>query len=291
MCGLCPRKCNVDRIKNLGFCNKTSKPEVARCGKHMWEEPPISGKSGSGAIFFSGCNLKCVFCQNYEISTKGFGKEISEDRLCDIMLRLQDEGACNINLVTPTHFADKIVRCLDTVKHKLFIPVVYNCGGYELSDTINMLDGYIDIYLPDFKYFDDKYALMYSRAENYFNIASNAVNLMINQVGKPIIDKNGIMKKGVIIRHMVLPSLYKDSIKILQYLDKTYEKDEFLLSLMSQYTPNGRCSDIKNLNRKITTFEYEKVADYAASHGFKGFFQEKSSACEKYTPAFDLSGV
>lgn len=291
MCKLCPRKCNTDRSEKFGFCNKSKEIEVARSGVHLWEEPVISGKTGSGTIFFSGCNLKCVFCQNYEISTNGFGKIISEEKLCEIILKLQDAGVCNINLVTPTHFADRIVRSLDMIKHKLSIPVVYNCGGYESVETINMLNGYIDIYIPDFKYYDNRYAMLYSGAKDYSDVAKKAIEAMIAQVKNPIIDKNGIMKKGIIIRHLVLPSLYHDSIKILQYLKQTYSVDDFLLSLMSQYTPNKNCASFKELNRKITTYEYEKVSDYAVSCGFKGFFQDRKSASDIYIPDFDLSGI
>ncbi len=291
VCELCPRKCNTDRKSNFGFCGKSNEIEVARSGVHLWEEPPISGKTGSGTIFFSGCNLKCVFCQNYEISTKGFGKRISEDELCNIILRLQDEGVCNINLVTPTHFADRIVKSLDKIKHKINIPIVYNCGGYESVQTINMLNGYIDIYIPDFKYYSDSYAMMYSGAKDYFNVAKEAIAAMIAQVGEPLFDDCGIMKRGVIIRHLVLPSLYKDSIKILEYLNEAYSKNDFLLSLMSQYTPNKNLDAFKEINRKITTYEYEKASDFAIACGFKGFFQNKNSASEKYIPEFDLSGV
>lgn len=291
MCNLCPRNCSIDRTEKAGFCGFKKDIVVARAGAHMWEEPPISGKNGSGAIFFSGCNLKCVFCQNYKITSEGVGKVIAEDKLSEIMLRLQESGVHNINLVTPTHFADKIISALDKIKHKLSIPVVYNCGGYESEDTINRLNGYIDIYLPDFKYFSEEPAIKYSMAKNYFNVAAKAIDLMIKQVGAPVLDENSVMKKGVIIRHLVLPGLYRDSLEILKYLDKTYSKDEFFLSLMSQFTPNENCRNIKELNRKITSFEYNKVADFAAERGFKGFFQQRSSAENKYTPDFDLSGV
>lgn len=291
MCNLCPRNCKADRINQVGFCGVKKDIKVARSGAHMWEEPPISGTNGSGTIFFSGCNLKCVFCQNYKISKECFGKEISEERLCEIILKLQDSGVHNINFVTPTHFADELISVLDKIKHKLFIPVIYNCGGYESEETLKKLDGYIDIYLPDFKYFDDEIALKYSGAKNYFKIAKNAVDIMIKQAGKPVLCENSLMKSGVIIRHLVLPGHYKDSLEILKYLDKTYEKDKFYLSLMSQFTPNEKCKDFKELNRRITSFEYNKVADFAAEHGFKGFFQNRSSAENKYTPDFDLSGV
>ena len=291
MCNLCPRKCAADRCDMLGFCKMKKKIKIARCAAHFWEEPPISGDKGSGAIFFSGCNLRCVFCQNEKISSGGFGKEVTKQQLCEMILRLQSEGICNINLVTPTHFADEIVSVLDMVKPKLKIPVVYNCGGYESEKTLEMLNGYIDIYLPDFKYISSVAAKKYSCAEDYFEVAKKAVDIMIKQAGKPVFDENGIMKKGVIIRHLVLPGLYRDSIKILKYLKDTYGTDKFLLSLMSQFTPNESCKNIKELNRKITTFEYRKAADFAAECGFNGYFQERESSDKAYVPAFDLTGV
>ncbi len=291
MCNLCPRNCKTDRKKEKGFCGVLDKMVVARCGKHFWEEPPISGENGSGTIFFSGCNLKCVFCQNYKISAECFGKEITEDELCEIILRLQDSGVHNINFVTGTHFADKIASALDKIKDKLYIPTVYNCGGYEKEETLLMLKDYIDIYIPDFKYFRGELSLKYSGAKDYFEIAKKAVDICIKNAGKPQFFENGIMKKGVVIRHLVLPGFYKDSIEILKYLDKTYEKDEFLLSLMSQFVPVPKCAEYKEINRKITTFEYEKAASFAREKGFLGFFQERSSAKSEYTPDFDLTGI
>lgn len=290
-CRLCPRNCGVDRENNMGFCKMPREMIAARCAVHMWEEPPISGTRGSGAIFFSGCNLKCVFCQNYKISSGGFGKEVSKEKLGEIILRLQESGVHNINFVTPTHYADSVVSVLDRIKHKLFVPVVYNCGGYESESTLKMLEGYIDIYLPDFKYFSEEASVKYSGAKNYFEVAKKAVDIMIKQVKAPVLDENNIMKSGVIIRHLVLPGLYRDSIEILKYLDETYDKSDFYLSLMSQFTPTEKCTDIKELNRKITSFEYNKAADFAAERGFMGFFQQRSSAVATYTPDFDLTGI
>lgn len=291
LCKLCPRKCQIDRSKSIGFCKSNNEIKLARCARHMWEEPPISGTRGSGTIFFTGCNLHCSFCQNEKISDGNFGKEVSLEQFCDIILRLQDEGVHNINFVTPTHFADKILMALDKIKHRLNIPVIYNCGGYESEKTLNMLNGYIDIYIPDFKYFSEESAKKYSNAPDYFKVSKKAIQIMISQVGKPLFDANNIMLSGVIIRHLILPGLYKDSIKLLQYLNENYNKDMFLLSLMSQFTPNKRCENIKELNRKITTFEYNKVADFALKCGFDGFFQNRSSAKSVYTPPFDLTGI
>ena len=288
-CMLCPRMCSVDRKGTVGFCGMKDTLKAARCAPHFWEEPPISGKRGSGAIFFSGCNLRCVYCQNFKISSGGFGKEISDEKLEELMLSLQNRGVHNINLVTPTHFAGRICRVLDKIKPKLYIPVIYNCGGYESEETLKNLNGLIDIYLPDFKYKSEEAAVRLSRAPHYFEIASKALETMVKQVGKPRIT-DGIMQSGVIVRHMVLPGFSRDSLEILKYLDSAYEKGEILLSLMSQYTPQNNCAD-KKLARRVTSFEYGRAADFALKCGFKGFFQERSSAKTTYTPDFDLSGI
>lgn len=290
LCNLCPRGCMVNRINNIGFCKSKDKIKVAKAMLHMWEEPCISGDRGSGAIFFSGCSLKCVYCQNYEISEENFGKEISCEHLGDIMLKLQSDGAHNINLVNPTHFVDKILKSLDIVKDKLTIPVVYNCGGYENVETIKKLKGYIDIYLPDFKYYSSEISKKYSAASDYFKMASSSIKEMILQTDG-IVYEGKMLKKGVIIRHMVLPTFYKDSINIIKYIEENYPKDKFLISIMSQYTPVGRVKEFKEINRKLTTFEYKKVCEAVEKAGFDGFFQKPSSAKEKYTPKFDLSGI
>lgn len=289
-CRLCPRECGVPRNNNKGYCKSGDKIKVAKAMLHRWEEPPISGSAGSGAIFFSGCALKCVFCQNHQISHGNFGQEISIERLGEIMLSLQEKGAHNINLVNPTHFSDKIINSLDSIKKELKIPVVYNCGGYEKTETLKSLKGYIDIYLPDFKYFSPGLSKKYSGAEDYFSVASRAIEEMINQTGE-IVLKNGIMQKGVIIRHMVLPMCYEDSLNILDFIAKTYPENGFLISLMSQYTPMHRAGEFKEINRKITSFEYGKVCKKAQELGLNGFFQERSAAKEEYTPIFDLSGI
>lgn len=292
-CKICPRKCNIDRSKSKGFCGADNKIHIARAALHHWEEPCISGSHGSGTIFFCGCNLKCVYCQNIEISRyKNNGARITEDRLAQICYELKEKGAHNINLVTPTHYLSQIKNVLSEIKRDIGIPIVYNCGGYELSDSLNTLDGLIDIYLTDIKYMDNALAKKYSLADNYFSIAANALSEMIRQTGKPTFDKDGLMQKGVIVRHLVLPSHRKDSIEILKYLKTNYGTDKFILSLMSQFTPNNNLSDFPEINRKITSFEYNSVTDCAYDLGFtNAYIQEKSSAVKEYTPPFDLTGV
>ena len=243
-------------------------------------------------MFFSGCCLKCCFCQNYQISQEGLGKELSPERLAQIFLNLQEQGAHNINLVTGTHFLPGILAALDLARPKLSIPVVYNCGGYEKPEVIQLLDGYVDIYLPDLKYFDSKLSSEYSGAGDYFSVASRAVSAMIAQTGSPVFNEEGIMIRGVLIRHMVLPGSRKDSVSILRWLEENLPKDGFLLSLLSQYTPFYKSSEHPRINRRLTTYEYEKVLEEAVSLGLtRGFMQEKSSAKEEYTPPFDLEGL
>jgi len=290
-CNLCPRKCNVDRNNSLGYCKSTTEIKLALASLHQWEEPCISGGNGSGTIFFSGCVLDCCFCQNFSVSSQGFGKEVSLQRLADIMLELQDKNAHNINLISPTHFADKIVRALDIAKPKLKIPVVYNTGGYENTETIDKLNGYIDVYLPDFKYYDNSLAIKYSNAPSYFEHTSKAITHMIKQVGKPVFDENNMLKKGVLIRHMVMPNCHKDSIAIMQWLAANLENDSFLVSVMSQYTPCFNSTIHPEINRKIFSYEYHKVVDMVEKLCLNGFMQEKSSATFEYTPNFDLSGI
>jgi len=286
-CSICPRECNADRENGrLGFCLCDDKIRVAKVMLHHWEEPVISGKNGSGAIFFSGCPLKCVFCQNQGISQRTKGKSVSENELSDIMLDLQEKGAHNINLVTPTHFVPQIIKSLDIAKPKLKIPVVYNTSGYEKVETLRMLDGYVDIYLPDFKYYSSELSSKYSKAPDYFEVASKALLEMHRQVGKVVLDENGIMQKGMIVRHLVLPSCRKDSIKVLEELAKLLPVTDIKLSLMSQYTPEFAPIEYPELSRRITTFEYNSVLDKALELGFDGFFQEKTSATKKYTPEF-----
>ena len=290
-CELCPRRCGADRTKAVGFCGGGSLPKLAKAYLHMWEEPCISGTRGSGTVFFSGCSLKCCFCQNYRISAENFGKEIPVSRLAEIFLELQDKGAHNINLVSATHYVPQVIEALDLCKGRLNIPVAYNSGGYELPETIEMLRGYVDIFMPDLKYYDSEISEKYSAAGDYFAYASAAVGKMIEIAGKPVYDNDGLMKSGVIIRHMVLPSHRRDSEKVLNFIADTYPEGSYLLSLMSQYTPFYKSCEHKEINRRISTYEYEKVAQAAAELGFDGFMQERSSAKEEYTPDFDLSGI
>lgn len=291
-CRLCPRNCGVNRYERTGFCGERATIRCARAALHHWEEPCISGIRGSGTVFFSGCCLKCCYCQNYKISQEGIGKEISPERLARIFLKLQDQGAHNINLVTGTHFLPGILTALDLARPKLSIPIVYNCGGYEKPEVIRLLDGYVDIYLPDLKYYDPKLSARYSGASDYFSLASQAISAMISQTGKPVFDKDGIMQKGVIIRHMVLPGSRKDSGVLLRWIQEHLPKDSFLLSLLSQYTPFYKSGKYPQINRRLTTYEYEKVLEEAISLGLThGFMQEKSSAKEEYTPPFDLEGI
>ena len=293
-CTLCPRACGARREAESGggFCRMGAKPVVARAALHFWEEPCISGTRGSGAIFFSGCTLRCCFCQNYRISSASYGKEISEQKLARIFLELQDQGAHNINLVTATQYLPSILNALDLVKNQLKIPVVYNSSGYEKPETIRLLKDYVDIYLPDLKYFSSKLSQKYSKAEDYFKVASNAVRLMIEQTGKPVFDSDGILQKGVIIRHLVLPNCRKDSITLLHWIKETLPDKSYLISLLSQYTPFYKSHEYPELNRRITTYEYESVLKEAISLGLvEGFMQEKSSAKEEYTPPFNLEGL
>lgn len=273
-----------------GFCNAKGL-KIAKACLHYGEEPCISGRNGSGTIFFSGCSLKCVFCQNTPVSRDSFGTEISVKRLADIFLELQEKGAENINLVTPTHFASEIIQALDTVKHRLKIPVVYNSGGYENVSTLKMLEGLIDIYLPDFKYAGSALAKEYSSAEDYAEAARLAVCEMFRQTKAAVFSDSGMMKGGVLVRHMVLPGGRHDSMRVLDILSENLPVNDIRISLLRQYTPCYKALEIKPLNRRVTTFEYNSVVDYADELGFIGYTQEKSSATLKMTPDWDLEGV
>lgn len=287
-CNLCPRQCNADRANSVGFCGMGDKIKAARAMLHHWEEPCISGSNGSGAVFFSGCVLRCCYCQNYKISAGGEGKEITTDRLAEIFMELKEQGAHNINLVNPTHFVPQIIKAIDTVKDELDIPVVYNTGGYERVETLKMLEGYVDIYLPDVKYYSEEAAKL-SAAPHYFETAMAAVEEMLRQTGKPVFEGE-LLKKGTVVRHLVLPNYYKDSIEVIRRIGERFGKD-ILFSLMSQYTPFYKAKDDKKMNRRITTFEYNKVLDAVIDSGLVGFMQERSSAKEEYTPDFDLMGI
>ena len=291
-CTLCPRNCGVDRTKTVGFCGATNHTKVARAALHFWEEPCISGTNGSGTVFFSGCNLACRYCQNYDISIGGFGKEITAEQLADIFVNLQNDGAHNINLVTPTPYLPQIIEAIDLVREKIQIPFVANLGGYEKPETIQMLKGYIDIFLTDVKYQSSEIAEKYSSAPDYFRFAMDSLAQMISLCGAPKLDENGIMQSGVIVRHLVLPGCRKDSFEVLKSLAERFETEDFILSLMSQYTPNGHLEDYPEINRRITSLEYHCVTDMALELGFtNAYMQQKSSAKEEYTPPFDLTGV
>jgi len=291
-CTLCPRKCNTDRSKGIGFCKVKDTLQVARAALHFWEEPCISGTRGSGTIFFCGCNLGCVYCQNIKISRGTSGKEINTRRLCEIFLELQEKGAHNINLVTPTHYIRQIAEALADAKDKLTVPVVYNCGGYESSNGLSLIDNYIDIFLTDMKYADNSLAKRYSCAPDYCEVSMTALEYMLNSTGTPVFDNEGIMKRGVIVRHLVLPSCREDSVKLLKNLKSAFGTDSFILSLMSQYTPNGNLDAFPEINRRITSFEYNYVVNTALDLGFtNAYIQERSSASRAYIPPFDSEGV
>ncbi len=293
-CELCPRMCGAERSENRGFCGMGEKISAAKAMLHHWEEPCVSGERGSGAVFFSGCVMKCAFCQNYDISSENVGKEISEERLAEIFLELSEKGAQNIDLVNPTHFVPQILRAIETAKsHGLSIPTVYNSSGYERVETLRMLNGIVDVYLPDVKYFSDDLARELSSAPNYFNTAMNAVEEMLRQTGKPTFDENGMITQGVIVRHLVLPWQYRDSIEIIKRVGERFGND-ILFSLMSQYTPFGRVKTdpkLAKMNRRLTTFEYQKALNAVYDAGLNGFTQEISSAKEEYTPIFDFEGL
>lgn len=288
-CTLCPKMCGVNRKNGeVGFCGADSKIKIARCDLHFWEEPCISGKNGSGTVFFSHCNLRCVYCQNHKISHMGIGKTVSVEELADSFLTLQEKGANNINLVTPTHFVPQIIESVKIAKNNgLTLPILYNSSGYENTHTIKMLNGIVDIYLPDLKYFNDKYGERYSGVTNYFKIASEAISEMFLSVGKCVFDENGIIKKGVIVRHMVLPHLLFDSKKVIDYLYKTY-KDDIFISIMNQYTPVPSLPDAyPELSEKISKEYYDTLIDYAVNLGVKNaYIQEGDTAKESFIPEF-----
>ena len=298
-CHCCPRNCQINRTKKQGWCHSPAGIRAARAALHPWEEPCISGLHGRGTIFFSGCTLRCCFCQNYQISSEGFGKDISGTRLEEIFLELQAQGAHNINLVTPTQYLPSLLPVLKRVKPQLSIPIVYNCGGYETLEAVDALAPYIDIWLPDLKYYSSELSARYSAAPDYFPVASAAVKRMIEHTGPLVLEdfsENGqtcqLMKRGVILRHMVLPKHKDDSIRLLHWIHDNLPEGHFLVSLMSQYTPFYQSSKYPEINRRITSYEYQKVVDAAIELGLtQGFMQEKSSAKEEYTPPFELQGI
>lgn len=286
ICNLCPRRCNAKRTETVGdgFCKMGSLPVVARVAPHFGEEPCISGERGSGTVFFSGCSMRCVYCQNYEISALNKGRTITASELADCYKRLEQQGVHNINLVSADHFAHAVVQSLEIYKPNL--PIVYNCSGYTAAKTLAMLDGLVDIYLPDFKYADDALAVKYSAAPNYVNTANAAIKEMLFQVGEPVLDDEGMMKRGVMIRHLILPSHTANSIKVIEMLERSYG-EQVLFSLMCQYIPMGRAQEFPKLNRKLTHREYEKVKTVFRQSRLNGFTQFLSSADEKYVPEWD----
>lgn len=290
VCHLCPRDCGVDRsLGQRGFCGMGEALTLARAALHFWEEPPISGTNGSGAVFFSGCSLGCRFCQNTAISHGKFGKEITGQRLREIFEELIAQGAHNINLVTPTHFLPQLLPALEP---KLPVPVVYNCGGYEKVETLRLLDGKVDVYLPDLKYAEASLAARLSGAPDYFPVAAAAIDEMLRQVGCPQYDDHGIMKKGVIIRHLVLPGQVQNSLKVLDYIAEHFPGGSVLLSLMAQYVPSGTVANTPPYDRTVTQEEYEAVVDYLYMLGLEdGFLQEPAAATDAYLPDFSLEGV
>lgn len=286
-CMLCPRKCGINRYKGKGICGANSKIKLAYYSLHMWEEPPISGKNGSGTIFFSNCNMKCIYCQNKKISIDGYGKYISMKKLEEIMLELQKKGAHNINLVTPTHYVPQIAFVLQKIKDKsLKIPVVYNTSSYECVGTLMIMRYLVDIYLADLRYYDDDLAIKYSKCRDYFENATMAIDEMYRQVGEIKINDKGMLEKGVVVRVLILPGHVDDSKKIIEYLYKTYGNDIFI-SIMNQYTPVWKCK-YSNLNRKVTEDEYNEVVNYAIDLGVvNAFVQEGEAADDSFIPKFN----
>lgn len=290
ICRLCPRNCGALRTstEGQGLCRMPETPLLARAALHHWEEPPISGTRGSGTVFFTGCPLGCVFCQNGDISRRNFGKPVTEERLWDICQELIAQGAHNINFVTPTHYAHVLASLLE---RPLPVPVVYNCGGYEKVDTLRALEGKVQIYLPDFKYLDPAAAQRYSGAPDYPEVASAAIQEMVRQTGPCQFDENGLLTRGVIIRHLILPGQVQGAKAVMDWVAETFPPHTVLFSLMSQYTPWGDLSQVPEVNRRLRRGEMQSAQDYMAALGLDGFTQERTSAKEEYTPPFDLTGL
>ncbi|MBQ9973817.1 MAG: 4Fe-4S cluster-binding domain-containing protein [Oscillospiraceae bacterium] len=291
ICNLCPRMCGAVREGEHGdgYCRMGEQPVLARAALHMWEEPPISGTRGSGTVFFSGCSLGCVFCQNEEISHRDVGRRVTVQRLGEICNELIAQGAHNINFVTPTHFAHVVRKLLE--EHPLPVPVVWNCGGYERVETLRSLEGKIDIYLPDFKYMDGQTALRYSAAEDYPEAAAAAIEEMYRQTGPCVYDDNGLLKKGVIIRHLLLPGQLGGARQVMDWVARRFEPGQVLFSLMSQYTPWGRADQYPEINRTLRRSEIRAACQYMENLGLDGFVQGADSVGRQYTPSFDLTGL
>ena len=291
-CSICPKNCKVNRKKGeKGFCRGGLLPKITRASLHMWEEPSISGEKGSGTVFFSGCNLGCVYCQNYEISRSNMGKEADFNRLCDIFFKLYEKGAHNINLVTPTHFLPEILKAVELSKKKgIKIPFVYNTSGYESVESLKRADGLIDIYLADFKYISHDLAKKYSHAPDYPDIVKAALSEMIRQNPECVFDENGLMQKGVIVRHLMIPNCISDSKRVLKYLAKF--KDQIFLSIMNQFTPTPALVSYPEINRKVFDIEYQKLIDFALELGFeKAYIQEGDTAKLSFIPDFNVSEI
>ena len=291
-CTICHRNCRVNRNEGeTGYCHMSNQLMAARAALHFWEEPCISGESGSGTIFFSGCSLSCVYCQNHDIAIGLTGKELNEDRLSDIFLELQGKGAHNINLVTPTHFVPQIIFALEKSKALgLTIPIIYNTGSYETVDTIKRLEGLIDIYLPDLKYYSDLLSMRYSNAPHYFEHATRTIDEMFQQVGSPVFDED-IMRRGMIVRHLALPNALEDSKKILKYLYETYH-DDIYVSILNQFTPLAHVSVYPEINRTLSEEEYDELVNYAIELGYtNAFIQEGETARESFIPPFTCEGI
>lgn len=292
-CILCPRECRINREDGKrGYCGMDSKIYAARAALHMWEEPCISGEKGSGAVFFSGCGLRCIFCQNREIAIGKSGKEISVEKLGEIFIHLEKQGAANINLVTGAHYVPQIIEALKIAKEKgLSVPIVYNSSGYEKIETLKLLEGYVDVYLPDFKYMEGSLAEDFSNAPDYPERAKAAIEEMVRQTGNCVFNEDGYIEKGTIVRHLILPGHTVNSKKVLEYLHSTYGNKIFI-SIMNQYTPVYEQKKYTELNRKVTEREYKKVLDYALEIGLEnGFWQTGDTAKESFIPAFDYEGL
>lgn len=287
-CTICPHNCKINRTKNPGRCKSTDKIKIALYSIHNFEEPCISGEKGSGTIFFSNCNMNCVFCQNYEISQIGRGKEITIEELANVMIKQQERNVQNINLVTPTSYALHIVEAIKIARKKgLEIPIVYNTNGYESVETLKLLEGYVDIYLPDLKYYYDDLAKKYSKVDNYFEIATKAIQEMYRQVGTPVLDENGVMKKGLMIRHLILPNEVQNSKKVLKWIKENIDSNVYV-SIMAQYFPTYKAKEIPEIARKITKEEYEKVENYLYELDLEnGYIQELGEHEEEYVPTWE----
>lgn len=292
-CTLCPRQCGVNRGKNeTGYCRVTADLIVSRAALHMWEEPCISGTNGSGTVFFSGCSMQCVFCQNQVIASAQAGVAITVERLSEIFIELQDKGAHNINLVTPSHYVPHLVEAIPMAREKgLIIPIVYNCSSYEKVETLKQLEGFIDIYLPDLKYYSSVISKRYSRCSDYFTISTKAIEEMVRQVGEPTFDEDGIMKKGTIIRHLALPGYINDSKEIVKYIYETYG-DSVYISIMNQFTPIDKLIRYPEINKTLDERQYDDLVDFAIELGVEnGFIQEGETAKESFIPEFNNFGV